>query len=145
MSSILHLCPNQSLSNPSWLQCSYMCKCECVCMFIAAQYLLAEMKNSTDLSTEKHPQRGSVQIPFGYTTQSTAGPGIVSVHKCHHHKHSQSRHVDAPAGGFAMVQIQFGNCVQENRERRRLQSLYTLNSTEVQFLHSLDPLVHKNR
>lgn len=69
----------------------------CMCVFIAAQCPLIELVIVLGLSTERH-RRSLVHIPFGYTTQSTAGPGIDSVHKCHHHKHSQSRHVDAPAG-----------------------------------------------
>lgn len=35
-----------------------------------------------------------VLVPFGCDTPSTAAPGVDSVHKCHHHKHSQSRHND---------------------------------------------------
>lgn len=95
------------------------------------------------ISTEKH-WRSLVHIPFGYTTQSTAGPGIVSVHKCHHHKHSQSRHVDAPVGFCYDLKTAWQLHSREGKMRGR-HFLHTLNSTEVEFLHYLDPLVQKNR
>lgn len=70
--------------------------CKCVCVHCGSVYYYRDDPSPWSVKPFSEHWRSYVHIPFGYTTQSTAGPGIVSVHKCHHHKHSQSRHVDAP-------------------------------------------------
>lgn len=67
----------------------------CVCVFTVAHWIIRDgqvffweviCSTASDL----------VHIPIFYTTQSTAGPGIDSVHKCRYQNHSQSTHADAP-------------------------------------------------
>lgn len=65
--------------------------------------------------------RGLLHVTLFYTTQSTAGPGIVSVHECHHQKHltcnprMQMRR-GGVGGGWSYGP--FGKCIQEKRRKR---------------------------
>ena len=80
--------------------------------------------------------RTLVHFPFGYTTQSTAGPGKVSVHECHHHKHSIQMCRCFPGGG---VRITGGLAIASKRRVKKMTSFpYVLKSTVVKFLHYLD-------
>lgn len=98
MSSILHF--ENVLISPCPILHGYSAH-TCVCVFLIVRCgSVSSYRDGSSLGfvkpglfTEKHSRTG-VYIP----SQSTAGPGIVSVHKRHHHKHSQSRHVDAPVG-----------------------------------------------
>lgn len=90
--------------------------------------------------------RALVYVTFFYTTQSTAGPGIVSVHKCHHQKHElQSTHADALEWGGGVVRgiVRLANAF-KRREKKR-SPLYVLSSMVVRILHFLDPSVRRSR
>lgn len=62
-----------------------------MCVFIAAQFSLSEtvlVLGTGSLSLRRGTLKQFRPVPFGSTTQSTAGPGISSVLECHHHKHN---------------------------------------------------------
>lgn len=87
-----------------------------------------------------------VHIPFGYTIQSTAGLGIVSVHKSHHYKHSQPHNKTLP-WGFAVLHTGMGISLATafKRNENESTSFSVLNSTELKFLHSLGPFTRKKK
>lgn len=108
-----------------------------------SQFLVCEI----GISKGKH-QRSLAHIPFGYTTQSRAGLGIVSVHEWHHHKHSQSRHVDTPVGFCNGLNT--GMCVSLASAFKRTKSENTSFAEHAEFHRSQVPsffgsLLHKNR
>lgn len=66
--------------------------------------------------------RGLLHVTLFYTTQSTAGPGIVSVHECHHQKHltcnprMQMRRGGVGWGGVG-VMVRLANAFKRKEEK----------------------------
>lgn len=115
----------------------HMCEslCVCVCVHHGSVFSLRDGSspgNQFSLSLCAGERSKQFRpVPFGSTAQSTAGPGISSVHECHHHKHNpDTKTLPFLFFFFLMVTHGFGDCTEE-RNKRASFSFKTLNSSET--------------